>query len=47
MKYDPKNTNGPHNPMPPAVVDRERWQARIDQLRAKEKAHPRAGGIGS
>ena len=43
MKDDPKNTNGAHNPMLPAVVDRATWQARIDQLRVKEKAHTRAG----
>jgi predicted dithiol-disulfide oxidoreductase (DUF899 family) len=38
-----KNTNGADNPMLPAVVDRVTWQARIDQLRVKEKAHTCAG----
>ena len=43
MKEVPKNTNGADNPMLPAVVDRERWLARIEQLRVKEKAHTCAG----
>ena len=43
MKYGPKNTNGADNPMLPAVLDRAPWQARIDQLPVKEKAHTRAG----
>jgi predicted dithiol-disulfide oxidoreductase (DUF899 family) len=29
--------------MLPAVVDRTKWQARVEQLRVKEKAHTRAG----
>ena len=29
-------------PVPP-VTDRATWQARIDELRVKEKAHTRAG----
>jgi hypothetical protein len=28
----------------PQVTDRATWQARIDELRVKEKAHARAGG---
>ena len=43
MKDGPKNTNGADTPMLPAVVDRAAWQARIDQLRVKEKAHTRVG----
>src|SRR3954469_11076865 len=31
-----------HRPVPP-VTDRATWQARIDELRVKEKAHTRAG----
>ena len=31
------------NPPVPEVADRETWQARIDELRVKEKAHTRAG----
>src|SRR3954462_11370154 len=31
-----------HRPVP-QVTDRATWQARIDELRAKEKAHTRAG----
>jgi predicted dithiol-disulfide oxidoreductase (DUF899 family) len=27
----------------PQVIDRATWQAKIDQLRVKEKAHTRAG----
>ena len=42
MKDGPKNTNGADNPMLPAVVDRATWQARLDELRVKEKAHTRA-----
>src|SRR4051812_42111775 len=45
MKDGPKNTNGADNPMLPAVVDRANWQARIEQLRVKEKAHTRAGDV--
>jgi len=32
------------NPPVPEVTDRATWQARIDDLRVKEKAHTRAGG---
>ncbi|NIH81011.1 DUF899 family protein [Amycolatopsis viridis] len=31
-----------HHPLPP-VTDRRSWQAKIDELRAEEKAHTRAG----
>ena len=31
-----------NRPVPP-VTDRATWQARIDELRVKEKAHTRAG----
>src|SRR5919199_5827256 len=31
-----------HRPLPP-VADRATWQAKIDALRVKEKAHTRAG----
>ena len=31
------------NPPVPEVTDRATWQARIDELRVKEKAHTRAG----
>src|SRR5215204_622577 len=27
----------------PQIIDRQGWQARIDELRVKEKAHTRAG----
>ena len=43
MKDGSKNTNGADDPVLPAVVDRAAWQARIDELRVKEKAHTRAG----
>jgi predicted dithiol-disulfide oxidoreductase (DUF899 family) len=43
VKDVPKNTDGADNPVLPAVVDRATWQARIDELRVKEKAHTRAG----
>jgi predicted dithiol-disulfide oxidoreductase (DUF899 family) len=32
-----------NNPPVPEVTDRATWQARIDELRVKEKAHTRAG----
>src|SRR5687767_15825102 len=32
----------PTNPLPP-IADRATWQAKIDALRIKEKAHTRAG----
>ncbi|HEY7583974.1 MAG TPA: DUF899 family protein, partial [Acidimicrobiia bacterium] len=38
---DPSTRNSPL----PKVTDRAIWQARIDELRVKEKAHTRAGDV--
>jgi len=35
-------TPAAERPLPP-IADRQTWQARIDELRIKEKAHTRAG----
>jgi predicted dithiol-disulfide oxidoreductase (DUF899 family) len=43
MKDDPKITNDADNPMLPAVVDRATWQAELDALLVREKAHTREG----
>jgi predicted dithiol-disulfide oxidoreductase (DUF899 family) len=43
MKDDPKNTSGADNPILPAVVDRATWQAELDALLVREKAHTRQG----
>ncbi len=43
MKDDSKKTNGADNPVLPAVVDRANWQADLDALRVREKAHTREG----
>jgi predicted dithiol-disulfide oxidoreductase (DUF899 family) len=39
----PETENAPSNRPVPQVTDRAMWQARIDELRVKEKAHTRAG----
>jgi predicted dithiol-disulfide oxidoreductase (DUF899 family) len=43
MNDDSKNTNGADNPVLPTVVDRTTWQAELDALRVREKAHTREG----
>ena len=44
MKKEPRMTEAATGNHPvPEVTDRATWQARIDELRVKEKAHTRAG----
>ncbi len=43
MAAQPALTTLPENLAAPEVVDREAWQARIDELRTREKAHTREG----